>query len=106
MKQHVTDFSETPLCASLQRRTIPLRQRRTRFIRALEKLQQHVVWRGGLPHILIQQDELGQLGAPEGTVRTDGLLCQSCRGWQHIGIEGRGLDGPAARPESTTALFV
>src|SRR4029453_19292099 len=99
MKQHVTDFSETPLCASLQRRTIPLRQLRTRFIRALEKLQQHVVWRGGLLHILIQQDELGQLGAPESTAWTDGLLCQPRRGWQHIGIEGRLLNGPAAGPK-------
>ena len=69
------------------------------------KLQQHVVWRGGLPHILIQQDELGQLGAPEGTVRTDGFLCQPCRGWQHIGIEGRRLNGPAAGPKPTAALF-
>src|SRR5438105_15895388 len=103
MKQHVTDFSETPLCASLQRRTIPLRQRRTRFIRALQKLQQYVVWRGCLPHILIQQDELGQLVAPESTAWPYGLPFQPSRGWQHIGIEGRRLYGPATGPESTTA---
>src|SRR6266568_6668694 len=49
-----------------QRFPVPVGQSGPHFVGALEKLQQRLLWRGGLPHVIIQQEEFSHFGTEEG----------------------------------------
>src|SRR5258708_18780840 len=85
---------------------IPSSQRRRGLVPALQKVQHDAARVGRLPHLVVRQQEVGELCAVEGRRGADRSLLEARWFGRGVGVERRAGEAAAAEPEAATAHLV
>src|ERR1700722_19360881 len=94
-----------PLGDSLQQTAVPLRERGSCFIGALQKGEQGLIGRRFLAQIFIKQDELTQLFVVGCAPRLTRCTLKTLRRRSRIAIEGSFTETTVAWPEAGADYF-